>query len=106
MTERWTESLAYEVGRIVFAFAPDDDRRQIIRDLADRVEAALKGVEDLKAVVEYYADRNVWRGDTIDPDDCSEVTAYGLDDFTETVGGKRARKSLDSVTKPSERGYT
>ena len=95
MTERWTAPLAYEVGRIVFAFAPDDDRRELIRDLADRIEAALKGVEDLKEVVEYYADRNVWRGDKIDPDDCSEVTVYSLDDFTETVGGKRAREALD-----------
>lgn len=98
MSERWTESLAYEVGRIVFAFAPDDDRREIIRDLADRVEASLKGVQNLKAVVEYYADRNVWRGDTIDSDDCSEVTVYGLDDFTETVGGKRARAVLGDGT--------
>lgn len=38
---RWIHSLAQEVSRMIWAFASDDDRREVVRDLADRVEKEL-----------------------------------------------------------------
>lgn len=60
-------------------------------------DAAWQELERVKTVLEYYADRNVWRDNQIDSDDCSAVTVYGSHvslDFTEIVGGKRAREAL------------
>jgi hypothetical protein len=51
MTDRWTEPLAHEVGRIVFAFASDDDRREVIRELADRVENVVKERDAAKKIL-------------------------------------------------------
>jgi len=35
-------AIAEEVERLVFAFGPGDDRREAVRDLAKRVDAAVK----------------------------------------------------------------
>lgn len=67
-------------------------------DINTDVRDLLAEVEHLKGVLEYYADRNVWRDNQIDSDDCSAVTVYGSHvslDFTEIVGGKRAREALE-----------
>lgn len=68
-------------------------------DINTDVRDLLAEVERLRSVLEYYADRNVWREDRIDADDCSVVTVYGSHtslDFTEIVGGKRAREALNN----------